>query len=54
VRNAARQLAVSAFRSGDVRRVERAIEVLSDAQMSAGDRLLAQDWVERLRFAASR
>lgn len=54
VKNAARQLAVSAFRSGDIRRVELAIAVLSGSQMSAGDRLLARDWFERLGFAASR
>lgn len=52
VRNAARQLAVAAYRSGDVARVERAIALLSGPDMTTGDHLLAEDWRARLAFDA--
>ena len=54
-RNAARRLAVDAYRAGDHALVERAIAVLTGAGpgMSEVDRLLGIDWSERLVFARS-
>lgn len=54
VKNAARRLAVAAYRTNNPHQVNVAITVLSGADMSAADRLLAGDWVERLAFDASR
>jgi hypothetical protein len=53
-RNAARRLAVAAYRGGDVARVERAIAVLSGPGMTTPDQLLAADWRQRLAFDARR
>lgn len=50
VRNAARKLAVAAYRSGDVTRVRDAIAALRGDVMSIVDHLLADDWDARLRF----
>jgi hypothetical protein len=54
VRNAARRLAVAAYRSHDTARVGTAIAVLSGPDMTAPDRLLANDWQARLAFDAKR
>ena len=54
VRNAARRLAVAAYRSHDRARVERAIAVLSGPGMMTPDHLLAKDWQDRLAFDAKR
>ncbi len=54
VKNAARRLALSAFRASDRRRVEVAIAQLAAPEMSTGERLLAVDWTERLAFDAAR
>ena len=51
-KNAARRLAVAAYRSGNVQQVNVATTVLSGAEMSAADRLLAGDWAARLAFDA--
>ena len=53
-KNAARRLAVAAYRTGNTHQVNTAITVLSGSQMSAADRLLAADWFARLAFDASR
>jgi hypothetical protein len=47
-KNAARRLAVAAYRVGDRNRLALAITVLSGSEMSSGDRLLARDWLERM------
>jgi tetratricopeptide (TPR) repeat protein len=52
-KNAARRLAVAAFRAGDTARVERAIAVLRQQDMNEIDRLLAGDWEQRIAFAAT-
>jgi hypothetical protein len=52
VRNAARRLAIVGYRSHDTARVTRAIATLSGPDMTTPDRLLAQDWQERLAFDA--
>lgn len=49
-KNAARRLAVAAYRIGDRNRLSLAITVLSSSEMSSGDRLLARDWLERMSF----
>jgi hypothetical protein len=48
VRNAARSLAVAAYRARDRGRIERAIEKLSS--LAGGDRWLAEDWRARIVF----
>lgn len=48
VRNAARMLAVAAYRASDRNRLGLAIAALSS--LSAGDRRLAQDWLARITF----
>jgi hypothetical protein len=53
VRNAARKLAIAAYRSGDATRVEHAIAALRGGDMAQTDRLLADDWAARLRFHAT-
>jgi hypothetical protein len=52
VRNAARKLAVAAYRAGDTARVRDAIAALRGKDMVETDRLLAEDWERRLRFDA--
>lgn len=54
VRNAARRLAVAAYRGHDAARVEQAIAVLSRPEMTTPDHLLAADWRARLAFDAKR
>lgn len=54
VKNSARRLAVAAYRTGNTHQVNTAITVLSGADMSVADRLLAGDWFARLAFDASR
>lgn len=53
VRAAARRLAVSAYRAKDLARVQQAIATLDGASMTETDRLLAEDWRQRLRFDAT-
>jgi hypothetical protein len=48
VRNAARELAIAAYRTNDYARLSRAIAVLS--QLAPVDRALAEDWQARLIF----
>lgn len=50
VKNAARLLAITAYRANDLPRVREAIAVLARTEMSTGDKLLAKDWTERLAF----
>ena len=50
VRNAGRRLAVAAYRAGDTARVERAIAVLRSDGMAETDRLLGEDFRQRLDF----
>ena len=50
VRNAARRLAVAAYRAHDRARVERAIATLAGPDMTTPDHLLAKDWQDRLQF----
>jgi hypothetical protein len=52
VRNAARKLAIAAYRAGDIARVRDAIAALRGKDMAETDRLLADDWASRLRFDA--
>jgi hypothetical protein len=52
-KNAARRLAIAAFRAGDTARVERAIAVLRQPGMNQTDHLLADDWAARLAFTAT-
>ena len=47
---AARKLAVAAYRVSDRPRLERAIATLRGADMNETDRLLADDWTQRLTF----
>jgi tetratricopeptide (TPR) repeat protein len=51
-RNAARRLAVAAYRAGDRALVEKAIAVLAGPRMTTPDRFLADDWRARLAFDA--
>ncbi|MCB9564400.1 MAG: hypothetical protein H6708_28795 [Kofleriaceae bacterium] len=53
-RNAARKLAVSAWRAGDLARVEQAAARLAADDMTEMDHLLAADWRARLAFAPPR
>jgi hypothetical protein len=53
VRNAARRLAVAAYRAHDPARVRIAIAALADPAMTEVDRLLAADWQARLAFDAA-
>lgn len=53
VRAAARRLAISAYKVGDIAGTSVAITVLSRADMPLTDRLLAKDWDERLTFDAT-
>jgi tetratricopeptide (TPR) repeat protein len=53
-RNAARLLAVAAYRTGDKAKLAVATATLSGPTMTSGDHLLAQDWQDRLAFDAKR
>jgi hypothetical protein len=53
VRNAARLLALAAYRAHDPARVEEAIAVLDRPEMPTVDHLLAADWRARLAFDAT-
>ena len=53
VRNAARRLAIVGYRAGEPARVRAAIAVLDRPTQPAIDRLVAQDWQERLAFDAA-
>jgi len=53
-RNAARQLALAAYRQHDAARLTRAIAVLSGPEMTTADHLLASDWQARAAFDAGR
>ncbi len=53
VRNAARRLAVAAYRAGDLAKVQQSVETLDAKEMTETDHLLAEDWRQRLRFAAT-
>ncbi len=50
VRNAARRLAIAAYRAGDRVRTQHAIDALRGPGMTQSDRLLALDWEQRLQF----
>jgi hypothetical protein len=54
IRNAARRLAIAAYRGHDLAGVARAIAALRGPQMTTPDRLLARDWQDRLDFDAGR
>jgi len=47
-KNAARRLAIAAYRTNDRNRLSVAITVLSGSDMSSGDHYLAKDWLERV------
>ncbi|HVK88658.1 MAG TPA: hypothetical protein VM513_31280 [Kofleriaceae bacterium] len=53
-KNAARQLAIAAYRTNDAAGVKRAADALTGPGMSTSDRLLGRDWMERLAFDAGR
>jgi hypothetical protein len=53
VKNAARRLAVAAYRAGDRAGLARALAALRQPGMSVTDHLLADDWEQRLEFAAT-
>ncbi len=50
VKNAARKLAIAAYRTHDVSRLGLATAVLSGSDMTSGDHLLAKDWLDRVAF----
>lgn len=50
VKNAARRLAVSAYRTHDYNRLAQATMVLTSSSMTSGDALLAKDWQDRAAF----
>jgi len=50
VRNAARRLAIVAYRTGDRSKLAIATTTLSSSTMTTGDRLLAKDWQDRIAF----
>lgn len=52
MRNAARRLAVAAYLGHDRARLDRAIAILSGADMTTADHLLARDWQDRVAFDA--
>src|SRR5262249_50939864 len=53
VRNAARLLALAAYRAHDPARVEQAIAILERPEMPTVDHVLAADWRARLAFDAA-
>lgn len=53
VKNAARRLAIAAYRTKDLANVRAAADALVGPGMSESDRLLAKDWLERLTFDAT-
>ncbi len=50
VKNAARRLAIAAYRTKDRTRLRAAAAVLAGPTMSTGDQMLAQDWLARAAF----
>jgi hypothetical protein len=50
VRNAARRLAIAAYRAGDRLRTQHAIDALRGPGMTQTDQLLALDWEQRLEL----
>ena len=54
VRNAARRLAIAAYHGHDTAGVTKAIATLHGAVMTTADRLLADDWQNRLDFDAGK
>ncbi len=52
VKNAARKLALVAYRANDPDRVRRAIAVLAGPDMTTVEQLLAKDWRARLEFSS--
>ena len=52
VKNAARRLAVAAYRAKDRKRLELATSTLTGPGMTSGDKLLAKDWLDRVAFDA--
>ncbi|MDX2088934.1 MAG: hypothetical protein SFX73_13840, partial [Kofleriaceae bacterium] len=54
VKEAARRLAIAAYRTKDLAKVRAAAEALAGPGMSESDRLLAKDWLERLTFDETR
>lgn len=52
VKNGARRLALAAYRANDPTLVRVAIGVLSGDGMTTGEKLLAEDWAQRLDFDA--
>ena len=52
-RNAARKLVLAAYRAKDLARVHHAIDALHAPGMAETDRLLADDWAQRLTFDAT-
>ncbi|HEU0029963.1 MAG TPA: hypothetical protein VFQ53_04970 [Kofleriaceae bacterium] len=50
VKNAARRLAIAAYRANDRARLAIALSVLSGSDMTTGDHLLARDWLDRITF----
>jgi hypothetical protein len=53
VKNAARRLALAAYRSGNAVQLSRAIAALYGPGMATTDRLLADDWAQRAVFDAT-
>ncbi|HEX2691659.1 MAG TPA: hypothetical protein VHN14_33845 [Kofleriaceae bacterium] len=51
-RNAARRLAIAAYRSHDLARLDKAIATLSGPDTTTPDHLLAKDWQDRTAFDA--
>jgi len=49
-RNAARRLAIAAYRTHDRAKLKIATDLLAGPQMTSGDRLLAKDWLDRIQF----
>jgi hypothetical protein len=54
VRNAARRLAIAAYRAGDRLRTQHAIDALRGPGMTQTDQLLALDWEQRLELDATK
>jgi hypothetical protein len=53
VKNAARRLALAAYRAGDTAQVRRAAAVLQQPDMTTVEHLLGADWLQRLEFDKS-
>ena len=54
IRNGARRLAIAAYRTKDLARLTVATNILSGETMTSGDKLLAKDWLDRVRFDQTR